>query len=337
MSYDLLRSAKHIRGLSNAEFRVLFYLLEAARSDTNTCFPSIKKIATFTDMAERTVQRHITALADRGLFERIEQRRNDGSRMVNCYRFVVAGTIRIGRESVIQIEPEDHEADVEQPANNGGLTNPPVLTPPPVNTDTTPRQDWRDIDKESEPGISPQESSTLEPPVEKDLLGEPVLTAEQEEAARQGRLIQFVDTAWADARRRYPMMVASTVTPRRQKLVIKRGDIGAWAKAFAAIEASPFLQGNSPAGKDRSQPFVVSMDWLLKAANFDKVVEGTYSDKRALSSGYDANSGRKLTAVEQASRHVIAGIRESRARRGFGGDRGGADGGAPLLTDGRAR
>lgn len=334
MAFDLLRSAKHIRGLSNAEFRVLFYLLEAANNATHECYPSMKKIAAFTDMGERTVQRHVSALADRGLFERVEQRRADGSRAVNCYRFVVAGEIRVGKESVVQLGPET------QPANYGGLVDQQPAIP-----DTTPRQEWRDIDQESEPGITPLSSNEDSPPQEKDLFGQALKTPEQIQAEFEDGFIRWIEEEWQKLTVETPAISGlRTISPERRKAIIARaeldncpvGQMNNWAVVFEQIRNSRFLRGLAKPGRDRDEPNVITFDWLLKPRNFVKVLEGNYRDKRTLAPGHDGISGRKLTAVEEAGRNVAARLQQSGERRGFGSHRGGTDARAPALVDGRA-
>ena len=59
----------------------------------------------------------------------------------------------------------------------------------------------------------------------------------------------------------------------------KRQDLDYWRRFFAHVAASPFLTGQV---EDRNgRPFLPGLDWLVKASNFAKVIEGRYHDRRA--------------------------------------------------------
>jgi hypothetical protein len=55
----------------------------------------------------------------------------------------------------------------------------------------------------------------------------------------------------------------------------KRQSLDYWQRLFRHCAASEFLTGQLPANDDR-EPFVVSLDWLVKPENFAKVIEGKY-------------------------------------------------------------
>lgn len=61
-----------------------------------------------------------------------------------------------------------------------------------------------------------------------------------------------------------------------------RGDMDALVRAFAAMESSDFIAGRS----DRGPSSWASLDWLLKADNWTKVMEGRYANKP----GFDKKS-----------------------------------------------
>lgn len=330
MSFDLLRSAKHIRGLSNAEFRVLFYLLEAANNKDHKCFPSIKKIAHFTDMAERTVQRHISALADRGLFARIEQRRDDGSRMVNCYQFLIGGTVKIGKESVVMIGPDEDDDAEYQPANNGTLHNPPFQTGGGDNPDTTPRQSRRDIDQESEPGISiPPTPDGVGTPTE-DLFG-----IQLPKATAKKPLLEAVEEEWAKLVAEEPGISGIGVLSEARKVKIRaraaevvkdqrrKGAItderAVWSQIFLAIRSSTFLCGRAPPGKGRTSPFKLGIDYVLRQSEFFRIWEGQYDDDaRTRNRTFDSRDGREYGPAEQSLRSSLASLGASKGRRAAG-------------------
>lgn len=59
----------------------------------------------------------------------------------------------------------------------------------------------------------------------------------------------------------------------------KRQSLDYWRRFFAHVAASPFLTGRV---EDRSgRPFLPGLDWLVKSANFAKVIENRYHERTA--------------------------------------------------------
>lgn len=77
--------------------------------------------------------------------------------------------------------------------------------------------------------------------------------------------------------------VAILTADRRSKLQARwresdvHRDLGFWAEYFFQVKASEFLTGKAP-GSFGSKPFRATFDWLIKPANFVKVVEGNYNN-----------------------------------------------------------
>lgn len=59
----------------------------------------------------------------------------------------------------------------------------------------------------------------------------------------------------------------------------KRQSLDYWRRYFAHVAASPFLTGKVDGQGGR--PFLPGLDWLVKASNFAKVIEGRYHDRVA--------------------------------------------------------
>lgn len=59
----------------------------------------------------------------------------------------------------------------------------------------------------------------------------------------------------------------------------KRQSLDYWRRFFGYVAQSPFLMGNAP-GKD-GRTFAADLEWLLTSANFVKVIEEKYHDRRA--------------------------------------------------------
>jgi hypothetical protein len=61
----------------------------------------------------------------------------------------------------------------------------------------------------------------------------------------------------------------------------KRQDLDWWLRLFRYIrESCPFLIGQANATNGR-EPFVLSLIWLVKPTNFEKVIAGEYDRKKA--------------------------------------------------------
>ena len=56
-----------------------------------------------------------------------------------------------------------------------------------------------------------------------------------------------------------------------------RQDLGWWKEFFAGVATSDFLTGKVNGSK--SEPFVASLNWLLKPMNMEKVLNGTYGQR----------------------------------------------------------
>jgi len=54
----------------------------------------------------------------------------------------------------------------------------------------------------------------------------------------------------------------------------KRQNLDYWRRFFAKVAKSPFLTGQVE-GRN-SRPFLPGLDWMVKASNFAKIIEGRY-------------------------------------------------------------
>lgn len=60
----------------------------------------------------------------------------------------------------------------------------------------------------------------------------------------------------------------------------KRQSLDYWRRFFEYIAQSPFLTGRTDGGKD-GRPFLPGLDWMVKAGNFAKIIEGRYHEREA--------------------------------------------------------
>jgi hypothetical protein len=84
---------------------------------------------------------------------------------------------------------------------------------------------------------------------------------------------EHVVEVWNDLAARRRLKPVQRLSPERRKVVntrIGQHPIEDFTEAIAAVERSPFLCGDNDRG------WRATFDWMLKAANFNKLIEGTY-------------------------------------------------------------
>ena len=89
---------------------------------------------------------------------------------------------------------------------------------------------------------------------------------------------------WADLASRTKVAALRGVSePRRRSLAARLDDGGLdrWREVLERVERSNFLQGAN------NQGFVASFDWVVKPANWIKILEGNYENGR----GYQSSNG----------------------------------------------
>jgi hypothetical protein len=85
-------------------------------------------------------------------------------------------------------------------------------------------------------------------------------------------------SAYNDAAERAGWPSVKKVSPDRRRHLVARikdaGGIDGWQKAIARAEASSFLTGRT------DRPFSATFDFIIKQANFTKIIEGNYDDRQ---------------------------------------------------------
>lgn len=127
---------------------------------------------------------------------------------------------------------------------------PQVLQEPPQNLHPTPAK------------------SAPKPPMNHQELSPSIVDSDDERASPEE-----VVEAWNETANRFGLPAIRRLTDTRQKSLAKRiqeNTLDEWRAAIGAIERSPFLRGEGPRG------WRPNFDWILKPANFAKLIEGTY-------------------------------------------------------------
>lgn len=80
MSVLAIGAAIALRGVTPSEKLLLLVLANYANPETGECYPSQRRLADDTGLTDRTIRTVFKALEDKGLVDRSERRRDDGSR-----------------------------------------------------------------------------------------------------------------------------------------------------------------------------------------------------------------------------------------------------------------
>jgi uncharacterized protein YdaU (DUF1376 family) len=94
---------------------------------------------------------------------------------------------------------------------------------------------------------------------------------------------------------------------------LREAGLGGWERAIHRAEQSPFLTGRSG-----DKPFALSLDWMLKPANFTKIVEGNYDDRTHHArgaSGHAASNGGRPDAFDRLADRLQGGAAGSDPRQ----------------------
>lgn len=89
MSHLMTALAMQQKGLKPAAKIVLYWLADHHNGETGACFPSLNTLANECEMQRSTVVRHLDALEEMGLIERIERTRPNGSRTSTAYKLSI--------------------------------------------------------------------------------------------------------------------------------------------------------------------------------------------------------------------------------------------------------
>ena len=85
MSHYMTALAMKQRGLKPAAKIVLYWLADHHNGETGACFPSLKTLEAECEMNRSSIVRHLKALEEAGLIERIHRTRDNGSQTSTAY------------------------------------------------------------------------------------------------------------------------------------------------------------------------------------------------------------------------------------------------------------
>jgi len=322
MSMTLMAWLGHVEPeMGHSEFRVLFRLCWHLNEGDLLCCPSIEDLAGKTGMSERTVYRAIDKLESDGYIAVHRERWPNGTQKNNRYAILADVSFKMpgGNNVRIKLSKEDSKSRVT--LVSGGVDQPGDTGVTGRVTPMSPNEQGR-YNKEV---IPPSPNGEGTPTENSDLFGE--VAAEPEPP-----LAERVVAAWKQLASEVPAISnIRLVDDARAKKIVARAAAAArqlgitpwevWQQVLAAIPRSSFLCGRAPPGKGYVKPMTLTIDYVLRPAEFQKILEGAYDDRPGSGpSSYDPSTGRRYGPSEQAGRSVLERRRARRAQSQQPGD-----------------
>ncbi|BAQ71230.1 hypothetical protein NHU_04108 [Rhodovulum sulfidophilum] len=216
--------------------------------DEGRCYPSVSRVSQLARCSERKVRQIIGALEERGY---LTIYRNAGPK--GCNVFFVRSTPA----------PRAPLHDVHPPAPRAPLHDMHPCTPctqPLHSVHHPPAQ------RAPEPSENHQEPSERE--------------ADASRASAPSSEIEDAITLFNETAERVGLARVQKLTPARRQALKARlrevGGVGGWREAMRRVEASDFLSGRS---RDPTHSWRCNFDFLVKQANFTKLMEGNYDNR----------------------------------------------------------
>lgn len=284
MSSECLAWAIRAKIGRSAVKNLLMIVADLANHDTGEVYASLAYLQEHTGLSKKTVIAGLQELEspEFGVLSRTGGMRGL-SGQIPVYHFTMSDRVALiprrgGKLHQFAERPDDRGKN----ATGAGVKTPP---PPVEKRHTEPSNRNQEI------GTGLYTDDDLPSDVERDLLGDPIVTAEQIEAERKAETIHAVQEGWNRLTAHVPGIAKlrggkldDTRAEKAYQLATKfAGDDetpkDVWAGLFREILSSRFLCGEVLPREGRA-PFHLQLTWLLENANFTKVAEGKYADGR---------------------------------------------------------
>jgi hypothetical protein len=288
---------------------LLCAMCEHANFTTNLSYPSVETLCDMTGQDRKTVLAGLQRLIDAGLM--IDTGKKTGrTGQIPVYKMLIPDEADRGKNGTVKQSRKRRDNSTVFPGKESRIRDTEPIREPSIGTDSNHYADGARDDK--------------------DLFGQPVVSAEQREAEVRAQTIAAVEQGWADLSAEIPGVKplrggkldearAETAVQRAAKFAAD-GETPAdiWATMFRQIRSSRWLCGEIVPRDDRP-PFGLQMTWLLENRNFTKVLEGKFSDGRNpdLRGGGNARSSPAGEALSIVLNRRRAG-RDRRNGRGSG-------------------
>lgn len=298
---------------------VLMAMAEFANPESALCWPSMKAIEEMTGLNRKTVLSAIASLAKPREEGGLGVLTDTGNKMGRTMQIVV---YRMSFDPLSVSVPKTGQLETV-PFSDG--KSPDFTSKESRKRDTEPT---KEPSRESIPPSSDEEGHPHEDSGD-DLFGGAIAIPDAPP------LDEIVLESWHALKLAEPKIAdVQFLDPARKVKIAKRaGDAvkaratagivstpgEVWAEIFEAIRRSTFLCGRAPPGRDRTGPFKLNIDFVLRPPMFLKILEGGFDDdERSSANGFDAGTGRRYGPGEQATRSVLSRLQSSRERRARG-------------------
>lgn len=289
--------------------------------------PAVETLSEKCSCSERTVQKAIKSLCDRGLMRKVQRRD-----MSNIYCFVMDNLPIMERKKrrkesrfSQQMTGERRSPVVDlTTGERGSLTGESGSLTGERGAPYTTGDTTRDTSEDSSGDF---EGEITVASVEDDLFaGRPDSNPQMAAADQKPEpcLCEHIEARWKELKAKHPGIAAVRKIDEGLKHTIElrarshaqtgQTAIDVWNEALDAVDRSEFLTGRVPPGKGRDAPFKLTLGWLAKSANFREVIGGKYDAKRDPQL-CDPDTGRRLGPTEQALARSLAKLRAGQERR----------------------
>ena len=259
--------------LSAMEKAVYLALCSHADTRSRSCFPSNRTLANEVGCSERTVQRSLDVLENRGIIKR-QERFKEGSQQTNIIWV-------IGWHAPCYQGKGDDSRDTPPcpPCHQGDDTG-----DTPLPTPMSPRINENQINEN-------QGTSTPLPPAGGAAAAEPAdeIRRKAHERATINVLLNDVCCLWNAALGPLGFPQVSKITPARARAfrarlndLAARRELAWWRDRIAQLAASEFMRTSA-----KEKAGWLTLDWLLNENNLVKVTEGRYYNTRRAGPTYD--------------------------------------------------
>lgn len=261
MSLDATIHAWKLKGISPTQKLVLLSLADRAGED-HTCWPSMKRISDDCCLSKSSVKRAINQLCEIGILRR-ENRVQGKANLSSVYQ-IIGVQDRHDNSSGGGVTVNLGWGHSEP---RGGVTVNPKLISKNLSIESMSSKP-EDFDQHGGKmnGAQAELFSASEP-------SEPQGTEEPEDW--QTAYDEFTELA-----KQLKLPVPRKLTDTRKaslKRRLKEDGLDGWRQVLTKIRQSDFLSGRK---KSEKSDWELNVDWLLKPANFNKILEGNYDNKK---------------------------------------------------------
>jgi hypothetical protein len=302
----------------------LIGLANHADATTGYCFPGVMRLARYTGLTKRSVQRALKQAEVVGLIKRRKRVDMSSEYLLNFRALPEVDEEVFSKESketdfFWSEEPDlfegalPHATDDKTPCHGGTPPMPPATRP---HASLAPKTSVGTSEETSE-----ETSGCAD--AQDDDVGTDLVVAEdlplKDFIAAEWKKLKTDFPEIGDCRRVTDQMVNLIKQRTKEHRVDGESDHDLWRTVFERIRSSHFLTGRAPPTAGRTR-FHLTLSWLLKPHLFREVINGKYTSSRADDGAFDPSTGEVLGPAAAATRGTIQRLRDARQRPAGGGN-----------------